>query len=1208
MSSTSRSLKSLALGEKRRSARQAQALGSTPAGSAIFSTAARPALRLSVCFCLAVLAVSTPRLEAQTFYGSIVGTVTDPTGAAVTGAQVTLTNTGTSERRIATTDASGSYQFPNLVPARYRVELEMTGFKRHVHDAIEVQVESVVRVDSRLAVGDVVEVVEVTAGVPLLQTETTSLGQVVESRRVLEMPLNGRNVLSLVALVPGVVPQGGSQVNPTGINIFSVGNFQIGGGFGNQNSTFIDGAPVNSFLVNLTSMLPTQDAIQEFRVQTNNIGPEFGRFSGGVINMTTRSGSNEFHGTAYEFLRNKVLNANTFFNNRSGAERPAFTQNQYGATIGGPIVRDKTFFFVGYEGFQQRQGSDFIGTVPTPAMKNGDFSGISRPIYDPQTSCGVLGNPACTPEQSATGGILRQPFTNNRIPDTRVDPLSKQVQTIFWPNPNLPGQGVEGVLNYTSNISTGGNNHQLNTRVDQTISDKQRIFGRYTRWTYLTLPIDTFKNGTDAGLGREDVWSHQAVFADTYTFTPTFIGDFRVAVLRYVYDRVPAGLGTDLTTLGLPASFNNSVQFRHIPVVNVQNITGNGGMGSVIYQYNDSISIVPNLTVIKGSHTIKFGGEARRMTNNYVQSQNPSGSYAFNNLFTAANPYTAGATGIGYASYLLGFGSTGNVNAPAAYATTMYYHGYHVSDTYQATRKLTLNYGVRWEPTRPFTERYDRMVVLLPNAESPLAAPTGLPLKGKLQLINTPESPGRYSRRPHPRLFAPRTGFAYRFTEKTVIRGGYGIFFPPQYDILGGGSIGPLTNIVTDWVSTLDGSLTPLNRFSNPFPSGLNVPFGRNPAFQEALYGATIGGDVSNPVMSVPGEDERAGYFQQWNFNIQHELLGGAVFEIAYAGAKGTHLQGPLGRNQLLPQFQALGITEMQRQVANPFFGIVPKGTLAARTIAQGQLLRPFPQYNGVVGGDANRTSIYHAMQLRMQKRFTGGSIFSTSYTWSKTISTRETDTFWLESGQSTTPFSSISDNYNLQRDRAISSFDAAHRLVLSYILDLPFGKGKQYLGSSTGVLGQLVSGWGINGITTLQSGLPLGLTTSVNLTNSYGGGSRPNSTGQSAKLEGPAQPRLAGWFDTSKFFAPAPATFGNTARNLSDIRTHGIANFDFTVFKKTALTERVGLEFRVETFNLFNRVQFGRPGVSLGLPTFGVISSQANLPRLVQFALRLSY
>ncbi|MBZ5609944.1 MAG: TonB-dependent receptor [Acidobacteriia bacterium] len=1125
-------------------------------------------------------------------------------------ASVVVTNLGTAERRTAETDESGNYQFVNLIPGRYRVDIEKTGFKRMTRDNIEVQVEGVVRNDAAMQVGEVGQTVEVTAHAPLLQTETTSLGQVVEARRVLEMPLNGRNVLGLVALVPGVVPQGLSSTNPTGQNIFGVGNFQIGGGFGNQSVTYIDGGPVNLFLVNLTTMLPAQDAVQEFRVQTNNIGPEYGRFAGGVINLTTKSGTNEFHGSTYEFLRNKVLNANNFFNNRTGVARPPFTQNQFGGTIGGPVVKDKTFFFFGYEGFRQRQGQSYLLSVPTDQWRNGDFSNLRSasgaliPIYDPLTTCGVLGNAPCAPGQT----VLRRPFDNNLIPLSRMDKTALAMRDLFA-HPNIPGQPFTNSLNFSTNASIGGDSNQINGRVDQNVSDKQHLFGRYTRWWYNNIPIDPFQNKTHPDIGLETVTSQQLVLGDTYVFSPSVVGDFRFSGVRYVYDRSPSSLGFDLTTFGQPASLNNSVVYRTFPYPVIQNIASISGTGSVILQDNLILAVTPSLTVIKGRHTMKFGGEVRRMDTNYSQSQNASGSYNFDNLFTSANPFAPAGTGSGYASFLLGFGSGGNANEPAPYATRQYYQGYYASDTFQLSRKLTINLGIRWEPTIPYTERFDRMDVFLPNAVSPAAAYTGLPLKGRLGLVNSSDHENRYNQNPHYLLFAPRTGFAYRLTDKTVLRGGYGIFYPAQYDILGGGSIGPLTQTTTNWASTLDGSLTPNAVLSNPFPNGLLAPLGRDPSYQTALLGQAIAQSVSSGYqLTANGVETRAAYIQQWNFNVQRELAGGTVIEVAYAGAKGTHLAGAIDQNQLSPQNQALGSAVLQKQVPNPFYGLVTTGILAAPTVAQGQLLRPFPQYDGVSFGESNRNSIYHSMQVRVQKRFAEGGTVSGSYTWSKLIADRETDTFWLEGGQSTSSFSVAANNYNLAAERALSSFDVAHRLVISYVLDFPFGKQKKYLSSLHGPAEKLVSGWGINGISTFQGGFPLGLSTAVNLTNSFGGLSRPNSTGQSAKLDGSAQSRLNEWFNVADFTTPAASTFGNAGRNLPDVRTDGVANYDFTVFKNTAITERFQLQFRTEVFNLFNRVQFGRPGVALGTTTFGVIGSQLNNPRLVQFALRLNY
>src|SRR5712692_2893632 len=362
----------------------------------------------------------------------------------VPAAGVTLTNLGTSERRTMQTDEFGNYQFVNLVPAQYKLEVEKAGFRRFTREPIVVEVQAAVRIDVGMQVGDVNQVVEVTAQTPLLQTESTSLGQVVESRKVLEAPLNGRNIYALVALVPGVVPGGQSGTTPTGTNPFAWGNYQIGGGQGNQSAAYIDGAPINTSYVNLTALVPTQDAIQEFRVQTNNLGPEFGRLAGGAVNLTTKSGTNGFHGSAYEFFRNRVLNANTFFNNKAGVQRPAFSQNQYGANLGGPVIRDKTFFFFGWEGFRLRQGQSFVYSVPTDAMRAGDFSNVRNgsgavvPIFDPLTTCGRFNNPMCATDASGKEIVTRQQFSGNVIPPTRIDPASK-ILTNLWAHANGSG-------------------------------------------------------------------------------------------------------------------------------------------------------------------------------------------------------------------------------------------------------------------------------------------------------------------------------------------------------------------------------------------------------------------------------------------------------------------------------------------------------------------------------------------------------------------------------------------------------------------------------------------------------------------------------------------------------------------------------------------------------------------------------------------------
>src|SRR3954467_9062470 len=482
---------------------------------------------------LLLLAIANLPSFGQTSFGSIVGTVTDPSGAAIGGAAVELTNIGTSERRTATTESSGNFNFVNLIPGQYRVAVQQPGFKRYSREPIRIEVGSAVRVDAPLQVGDVAEVTTVTGEAPLLQTESGTIGKVIEGRTVQDTPLNGRNPLNLIALAPGVVPQGSTSGSPLGnqsggtfTNNTGWGNYQIGGGVGNQSAFYLDGAPLNTVNANSPGIVPVQDAIQEFRVDSNSVTPEFGRFSGGVVNMAIKSGTNQFHGSFYEYLRNRMLNANDFFNNRSGVQRNSFTQNQYGITAGGPIIKDKFFFFTSWENFALRNGRPTLTTVPTAAMRSGNFSGLP-PIYDPYTTCGLQGLQACP-----AGQPVRQPFPNNVIPTSRLDPTALAFLKLYAP-PNLPGN----VNNFAGNTNLGGNTTQVNARADYTLGEKHRLFGRYTYWDGNSLPSDPFRvnyGGLTSLFGARSV-----VLGDTYTATPTTVVDVRASYLRALHSFVP---------------------------------------------------------------------------------------------------------------------------------------------------------------------------------------------------------------------------------------------------------------------------------------------------------------------------------------------------------------------------------------------------------------------------------------------------------------------------------------------------------------------------------------------------------------------------------------------------------------------------------------------------------------------------------------------
>jgi len=646
---------------------------------------------------------------------------------------------GTNEKRTQPTNGDGLYQFVNVTPGQYSVEVQKPGFKRILRSPITVETQSTSKIDIPLQVGDVSQTVEVTAQTPLLQPESSSLGQVVDERKTTELPLNGRNPLNLVALVPSVVPQGGSMSAPNGQNPFAWGNYQIGGGMANQSMTWLDGSPVNGGYLNITALIPTQDALQEFKVATSNLSPEYGRFAGGVVNFTTKSGTNIVHGSAWEFLRNKELNANTFFNNKSGVPRPAFTQNQFGVNLGGPVMipklyngRDKTFFFFDYEGFRLRQGQSSTQTVPTVAERNGDLSAyaaaVGTGIYDPLTTCGTDPSKPCAPG-AATG--TRQPFAGNKIPSSRINATSLKYLNTYFPMPNTPGD-AKGIGNWVGNGSAGGGNNETVVHIDQNVSEKQHITARYTYWGDLNLPTDPFQNGICQDRCTETFNTNNFVLGDTYSFSPSTIMEVRLSYQRFSYDRTPSTLGYDLGQLGPGwAPLNSQVLFRDVPVMVINgfdtaNTFNSQGAGSVILSRNDNYRAAGTLTHIAGKHTIKFGAEFLRILHNYTQTNVPTGTFTFNPDLTAANAISTAGSGAGLATYLLGYPSTGNISTPALVAGQQLYPAIFINDDWHITPKLTLNIGLRWEHSGPWTERFDRLSYFDPTRPNAVLAAKGM--------------------------------------------------------------------------------------------------------------------------------------------------------------------------------------------------------------------------------------------------------------------------------------------------------------------------------------------------------------------------------------------------------------------------------------------------------------------------------------------------
>src|SRR5437016_4580260 len=691
---------------------------------------------LTLILSLSVVFFAIASARGQSTYGAIAGSVTDPSGAAIPDAQVTLTNLGTMEKRTQSTGSDGLYTFVNLIPGSYRIDVEKQGFKRVTREPVVVEVQQTTKIDTALQVGQANETVTVTAETPLLQAETSSLGQVVEQRKANELPLNGRNIYNLTAVAPSVVPQGNTTGTVVGKNPFDFANYQIGGSFANQSAEYLDGQPLNIGYINLPLLVPTQDSISEFKVQYNNQGPEWGKFSGGVINLSTKSGTNTWHGSAYEYLRNKVFNSNEFFNKKQeidlgkANEPPPFTQNQYGATVGGAIVKDKTFVFGSWEGFRLRTGTVFTTTVPTAAERTGDFSASGITIYDPLSVV-----PTCP--VSTTSPCARTTFAGNIIPTDRINSTSNFLLK-YIPLPTNSSL----TNNFVKAASTGGNVDEYVGRVDQNINARNRIFGRFSYWKLLSLAQDPFGTGLCKDRCAENTRSKSAVIGVTHTFSPTTIADFNISASRFHYLRLPINAGFDMTQEFWPASYNSFVpDTERTPLtpcfaINDPNVTCSQGQSS-IDDHNTQWNLSPQVTMIRGRHTFVWGGQLEMGYDNYLQTNTGGGLISFNGSWTQSLARNAaGATGgIDFADFLFGFGlrqgaafgqqTTGSLVISGPVSGKQTYRALYFGDNWHVTNKLTLNLGLRYELQGPWSERFDRLTYFDPKATNRAATGCG---------------------------------------------------------------------------------------------------------------------------------------------------------------------------------------------------------------------------------------------------------------------------------------------------------------------------------------------------------------------------------------------------------------------------------------------------------------------------------------------------
>jgi hypothetical protein len=1121
-----------------------------------------------------VAALFCASLSAQTASGTILGAIKDSQDAAIPGARVTVTNVASNTSRSFTTDQSGQYTVPYLLPGPYSVSVEAQGFRKANRTGLTLRVDDRLTIDFQLEVGSLTEQVTVNAEATLLETTSNTLGQVVENRRIVDLPLNGREPFSLAQLSPGVLPV------PRGQAPMHLGGSipSINGASNSTSEVLIDGAtdtvPRNAAYLLIHT--PSVDAVEEFKVETNSLSAEYGKFNGGVISLVTKSGTNTPHGTAYWFHRNSEFDANDFFQNRNGIALGALRRHQAGFTFGGPVYipkvyngKNKTFFFTDYEAFREAALNPSTFTVPTALERTGDFSrtvnsaGARVVVYDPM---------------AVTAGS-RTPFANNVIPANRISPVTTKLMN-FYPAPNN--------TRVTNNLAIGASRKNTtdtwDTRFDHNFSTAHRILTRLSLQNPRTGEPNFFDNVGNPSNPPLVQRRRSATVQTTHTLSPTLIVNFHYGLTHMFGTRQAWSDGYDITQLGFASNYRDAQQVRALPVISVGGFAGIGN-GAQNYSTQTGNTFQATASKIRGSHNMKFGFDYRAYYNNQLQNSLAEGSLSFGANFTQGpNPNQASATaGSGLATFLLGYpGGSLRIQPATAYRGS--YQAVFAQDDWRISRTLTLNLGLRYEIAWPRTERFDRITVWDPSLPSPIASKVpGLNLRGAM----TYRGPGdRRLTEADKNNFGPRVGIAWQPLRNTTVRTGYGVFYglsPTDASLSGTYADGFTAN--SGIISSIDGT-TPISNIANPYPNGINLPAQKSALGPDLFIGQAVSSLILN--FATP-------YFQQWNFSVQQALGKSWMIQTAYAGGKGTRVTMPaMNINQLTADQQALG-TVNQQLVPNPFYGVItdPTSSLSLPTVQRGTLLRPFPQYGGVTADYPSLgSSTYHSFQMKVEKRLSRGFTILGALTTAKSIDDSSTDQYG--------PTTGIMDVTNLKRERSISPQDVSKRLVFSGVWELPIGKGRA-LGHNWSRPIELVLGnWQFNAIASFQSGLPL-VMSSI-------GGTRPNRVATGTKVSGRLQDHLNQAFDITAFAVPAAFTYGNSSRTAPDLRWHGMNNFDLSLFKNWKLTEWAKAQFRLEAFNAFNRTQFNTPGTSIGSSSAGVISAQYNVPRQLQLAMKIIF
>ncbi len=1160
----------------------------------------------------------------QGFQGGLRGAVRDPGGALIPGVEVSLINEGTNVARNTVSNEVGEFVFSFVAPGTYTLRAALAGFKTFERGGINIGTQQFITIDISLEVGARTEEVKVVADAPLVETSTASTGGALPSLLLEQLPNTGRNPFMMALTIPNVVHTG----NPFYVRMQDQTNsslLSLGGGPIRGNNYLLDGVPITD-LRNRAIFVPNIDAVEEIKVQVNTYDAEMGRTGGGVFNTTMKSGTNQFHGHGHIQQRPSQWAANDFFSNREGIARQDFFYWLWGGSFGGPIKKDKTFFWATHEGYHTGTNWTQALTVPTELQRRGDFSqtfdsqGRQVVIYDPLTT---------RPDPANPGRFIRLPFSGNRIPEDRINPAGRAVAN-FYPAPRSAGD-VAGRDNFFGRDVLLDNTWQTTVKVDHTFNVKHNLSANFSNYRSRE-PFPVYFRGTPGEIADS---SNSILYRDTYmpvfnyTMTPNATS---VLNLRYGYyywrdSDFPASKGFDLAKLNFAPSFVSAVPAKSFPYFNIEGYqelgVGSGaGVSGVTVSANalddeifwKSHNFIGGYSKFIGRHSLKFGGAYREVGVDFTDRNGGSGSYIFTKAFTQADPLRAESnSGNAIASLLLGYPESGSIlKASQLRFFTRYYAGY-IHDDLRLRSNLTVNLGLRYEFETDLKERDNRLTVGFDRtAPNPVAAKIADPalrdrIRGGLLFAGVGGNK-THQGDPQKTKFQPRVGFAWTVTPGTVVRGGYGIFYAPLPlffpDATAFGS--PGFAATTQFIPSTDGLLTPFyrNGFTDPFPGGLRQPSGNSLGLL-----TNVGGNAD-----FIDQNNKHGRVQQYSLDVQRELPHGIALTVGYIGSwstemsiNGTSSAARVNLNQLPLENLRLG-SALLDQVPNPFFGIPEAGELSLpRSIARAQLLRPFPEFNRVGAvRKSDGLGRYNALVVKAERRMDSlGVAFRASYTWSKTL-----DNYYGEPNIYIARTALPLDNFNLGREYSYSIFDVPHRWIFSPVWDLPFGRGKRM--ASSGVAEKIFGGWNVAPVIQVQSGFPTSVwqrTNNVAGGFAFGGQQKPNRVaGVDACTSGRPQDRLTNWFNIAAFTQAEPFTLGNAPRRMGECRGPGQANMDLSMTKTVNVTEGTRVSFRTEFLNATNTPRFDTPTSDLGNSQFGRITRTRGFARIIQWTLRYEF